>query len=153
VAVIRHYAQRTLLPAESWLLLAGIGYGLLEPRVSALPTLVLNPEIVVSILLPVLMFAECRRLPFALLLSLTGPLILLGLIGAPLTMALIGLPVAWLLDIPYMHGLLFGAAVAATDPLPVSQIFSQFHISERIRFLLQGESIVTMQSLLSRLSP
>jgi CPA1 family monovalent cation:H+ antiporter len=141
VAVIRHYAQHTLLPAESWLLVAGIGYGLLEPRASALPTLVLNPEIVVSILLPVLMFAECRRLPFALLLSLSGPLSLLGLIGAPLTMALIGLPVAWLLDIPYMHGLLFGAAVAATDPLPVSRIFSQFHISERIRYFLQGESI------------
>jgi NhaP-type Na+/H+ or K+/H+ antiporter len=54
---------------------------------------------------------------------------------------LIGLPAAWFLDIGYAHGLLLGAAVAATDPTSVGHILSRFHIPERLKLLLHGESI------------
>jgi NhaP-type Na+/H+ or K+/H+ antiporter len=99
VAIIRHYAPRSVLPAESWLLLAGIGYGLLAPQVSALPPVRLDPELVVSVLLPVLVFASGRRLPVHLMLRSIGPISLLVLTGTPLAMVLIGLPTGRLLDV------------------------------------------------------
>ncbi|KAB7623639.1 cation:proton antiporter [Alkalilimnicola sp. S0819] len=141
VALVRHYAPRTALPAESWMLLVGVGYGLLEPLAVQLPTIRLNPEIVVSVLLPVLVFGSGRRLPVTLLLRSAGPIALLVLLGTPLSMLLIGLPAAFLLDIPAIHGLLFGAAVAATDPASVAHVLNRFPIPEQLRLILHGESL------------
>lgn len=141
VSCIRHYAPRTVLPAESWLLLAGIGYGLAASRIAELPSLRLDPAVVFGILLPVLAFSEGRRLPIALLVRAAAPVMLLVLLGMPMAMFLIGLPVAWLLELPYLHGLMFGAAVAAIDTISVAHLLDRFTIPRRLRLLLDGESI------------
>ncbi|MFU8813828.1 MAG: cation:proton antiporter [Pseudomonadales bacterium] len=141
VATVRHYAASTPLPAESWLLLAGIAYGLAAPRVAALPAAELNPQLVVMVLLPVLVFAGARRLPVTLLLPIMSPVALLVLVGTPLTMLAIGLSTAWLFGFPYEAGLLFGAAVATIDPAAVSRVLDRYAIPERLKLLLHAESI------------
>lgn len=141
LAMIRHYAPATPLPAESWLLMAGMGYGLLSPQTDLLPAVRLAPELVISLILPMLVFAAGRRLPVALLFHSAGPVALLVLVGTPLRVILIGLPAAWLLDLPLAHGLLFGAAVAATDPTAAGQVLQRFNIPERLKLMLHGESI------------
>lgn len=141
VAVVRHYAPRTPLPAESWLLLCGIGYGLLSPHSDALPAVVMVPELILGLILPVLVFAAGRRMPVGLLLRSSAPVALLVLLGVPVSIVVIGLPMAWALDIPYMHGLLLGAAVAATDPNSSSRILDEFPIPERLRLVIYGESV------------
>lgn len=141
VAIIRHYAAGTVMPAESWLLLAGVGYGLVSPQTTALPDVRLAPELVLGLLVPVLVFAEGRHLPITLLMRSASPVLLLVLLSIPLGILLIGLPGAWLVDIPYLHGVLFGAAVAATDPAAVVHILNRFPLPERLRLLLHGESI------------
>jgi NhaP-type Na+/H+ or K+/H+ antiporter len=141
VAIIRHYAPGTVMPAESWLLLAGIGYGLVAPLAAALPDVRLDPEVVLSLLVPVLVFSEGRHLPIALLVRSAGPVLLLVLLSIPLGILLIGLPSAWLVEIPYLHGVLFGAAVAATDPASVGHILNRFPLPARLKLLLHGESI------------
>lgn len=113
VALLQHYAPRTPLPAASWLLLAGFIYGLVEPSADVLPPVRLNPEVVVTMLLPLLVFAQGRNLPVALLLRSTGPVAALVLLGTPIGMLLIGVPVALMLDIPYLHGLLFAITLVA----------------------------------------
>ena len=141
VAVVRHYAPRTPLPAESWLLLAGIGYGLLSPHTSALPPVVMVPELILGLILPVLVFSAGRHLPVGLLLRSSVPIALLALPGVLLGIVVIGVPLAWVLDIPYTDGLLFGAALAATDPTAASRILDEFSIPERLRLVLYGESV------------
>ena len=141
VSTIRHYAPRTVLPAESWLLLAGIGYGLAASRTPELPSVRLDPAVVFGVLLPVLAFSEGRHLPIALLVRAACPVMLLVLLGMPVAMLLIGLPAAWLFDLPYLHGLMFGAAVAATDTISVAHLLDRFKIPSRLRLLLDGESI------------
>ncbi|XKH61662.1 sodium:proton antiporter [Halomonas sediminis] len=141
VAMVRHYAPRSVLPAESWLLVVGIGYGLLAAEAAAFPAIRLNPELVIGMLLPVLVFAEGRHLPIGLVLRAASPLALLVLLSMPLALAVIGLPMAWLADIPLWHGLLFGAAVAATDPTTAGPVLGRFDIPKRLELLIQGESI------------
>ncbi|WP_075879850.1 cation:proton antiporter [Vreelandella massiliensis] len=141
VAMIRHYARRSVLPAESWLLAVGIGYGLLAAETTTLPAIRLNPELVIGMLLPVLVFAEGRHLPIGLVLRAALPIALLVLLSMPLALAVIGLPIAWLAEIPLWHGLLFGAAVAATDPTTAGPVLGRFTIPQRLALLLQGESI------------
>jgi len=141
VAVVKHYAPRTPLPAESWLLVAGIVYGLLVPLTNVLPAVSLAPELVIGLILPVLIFSAGRTLRVGLLLRSSGPIATLVLLGIPLSITVIGLPVAWLLDIPWSHGLMIGAAVAATDPTSVSRVVERFPVPERLKLLLHGESI------------
>ncbi|MFU8831809.1 MAG: cation:proton antiporter [Wenzhouxiangella sp.] len=141
VSVLRHYAPKSPLPAESWLLLAGIGYGLLSPMAAVLPAAEPTPELILGLILPVLIFSAGRNLDVGMLLRDAAPISVMVLFGIPLTIIVIGLPVAWLLDIPFTHGLLFGTAVAATDKTSVARVLARFSIPNRLTGLLQGESI------------
>ena len=45
-------------------------------------------------------------------------------------------------NIPFIVGLLFGAAVAATDPVAVINIFEKLGVPKRLRFLVDSESLL-----------
>lgn len=141
LAAARHYAPRTLLPAESWVLLAGLGYGLLlrvEPR---LPMLELSPSLVILTLLPVLVFSGAETLKPREVARAGPPIALLAGPGVVLTLLLIGLPLHYAFRLPLHDALLLAAAVAATDPSAVTAIFARFQVPERLNVLLEGESL------------
>jgi len=141
VAVVRHYAPKSPLPPESWLLLAGIGYGTLSPFSMVFPQVQLNPALVVNVLLPMLVFSEGRNLPVALLIRSGSAVGLLIVGGTALSIVFIGLPMAWLLGLPLSYGLLLGATVSATDPTPISHSLVRARAPTQLRTLLDGESI------------
>lgn len=139
---LRHFARNSVLPPESWLLLAGVGYGVLQHHyIPELPALRLTPELVLWLLLPVLIFASARHMSPRALIKETLPIFFFAGIGVILTLFLIGIPVAFIMGIPLLHGLFFAAAVAATDPSAVAAIFQRFPIPERLSTLLEGESM------------
>lgn len=142
VASLRHFSSNSFLPPESWLLLTGVGYGVLQHYyIPALPALELTPELVLWLLLPVLIFASARHISPRALTREALPIFFFAGIGVVLTLFLIGLPVALIMGIPLLHGLFFAAAVAATDPSAVAAIFKRFPIPERLGTLLEGESM------------
>lgn len=139
---LRHFARNSVLPPESWLLLAGVGYGVLQHLyIPELPALKLTPELVLWLLLPVLIFASARHISPRALTKEALPIFFFAVIGVILTLFLIGVPVAFIMGIPLLHGLFFAAAVAATDPSAVAAIFQRFPIPERLSTLLEGESM------------
>ncbi len=142
LAAVQHYAQRSPFPPELWLIISGVLYSLLQSNwFPGLPTAMLQPEVVLILLLPVLVFASGQGLsPHQLRVSWL-PIALFAIPGVILTMLIIGLPMAWLIDMPWSHGLMFGAAVAATDPTAVGAIFHRFPLPERLANLLEGESL------------
>lgn len=142
VVSLRHFSRNSFLPPESWLLLAGVGYGVLQQHyIPSLPELELTPELVLWLLLPVLIFASARNISPRALTREALPIFFFAGIGVVLTLFLIGLPVALIMGIPLLHGLFFAAAVAATDPSAVAAIFKRFPIPERLSTLLEGESM------------
>ncbi len=140
---IKHYARGSRLPSEAWILLAGIAYGLTKRmgEFEAWPQLILNADSILFFFLPLLIFASGRHLNLRIMRSRSDAIFLFAIPGVILTTFLIGIPVALTLDIPLGHGLLFGAAIGATDPIAIGAIFKQFSIPEELNMLVEGESL------------
>ncbi|MCW9089579.1 MAG: sodium:proton antiporter [Gammaproteobacteria bacterium] len=142
LAALRHYAQRSPFPPESWLVISGVAYALLQQNLfPGLPAAVLSADTVLILLLPILIFASGRSLPAGTLRREWRAISLFALPGVVLSMLIIGLPLAGVMGLPWSHGLMFGAAVAATDPSAVGVIFRRFGLPERLETLIEGESL------------
>ncbi len=143
LAALRHYARRSPFPPESWLVISGVAYAIVQQNLfPALPAAVLSADTVLILLLPILIFASGRSLPVQALKQEWRAIGLFALPGVVLSTLVIGLPLAWAMDLPWSHGLMFGAAVAATDPSAVAVIFRRFGLPERLETLIEGESLL-----------
>ncbi len=69
------------------------------------------------------------------------PIAALALPGLVAATFLVGMMLHYLLAMPWLKGLLFGAMVAATDPISVLAIFREVGAPKRLRTLMEGESL------------
>ncbi|WP_273426262.1 cation:proton antiporter [Marinobacter sp.] len=141
LAALRVFARSSRLPAESWILIAGLLYGLTLKSVPSLPILELSPDLVILLLLPALIFSSARELSPQHLKAEGRPILLFATVGVLCTLFLIGLPLYAVTALPLADALLFAAAVAATDPSAVSAIFQRFHVPHKLAALIEGESL------------
>ncbi len=141
LASLRVFARSSRLPAESWILIAGLLYGITLRSVPSLPVLELSPDLVILLLLPALIFASARELSPQHLKAQGQPILLYATVGVVGSLFLIGLPLYAVTVLPLGDALLFAAAVAATDPSAVSAIFQRFHVPHRLAALIEGESL------------
>lgn len=141
LAGLKVFARSTRLPAESWILLAGLLYGLTLRQLPMLPVLEISPDLVILLLLPALIFASARSLDPSHLKAQALPILFYASIGVVLTLFLIGLPLYGMSELPLADALLFASAVAATDPSAVSAIFQRFAVPEKLSALIEGESL------------
>lgn len=142
-AFVKHYSRNSKLPSEAWILLIGIAYGLLkkEGGFDDWPDWVLNPNAILFFFLPLLIYASARHVSVKDMRASAVPIIVYALPGVLLSSVLIGLPIAWMLNIHYTHGMLFGAAIGATDPIAVGAIFQKFTLNKKLDMLVEGESL------------
>jgi len=54
---------------------------------------------------------------------------------------IVGFALHWVLGIPVLVALVFGAIVAATDPISVLSIFKDMSIDKRLTITVEGESL------------
>ncbi len=132
------------IPYTAALVVAGLVLGTLH---------VLNPphltkELLFSIFLPGLLFEAAFHVEFGefvhnrkAIVSLAVP----GVIVSMLLTALILQPVVNTLDLvhdfTWAHALVFGALIAATDPIAVVSIFKRLGAPPRLAVLMEGESL------------
>src|SRR5215208_7422627 len=135
VAIVARWVQ---LPYTLALLLLGFGLGAV-PSVSA-PTL--SSEIVLLLFLPPLLFEAAFVLDLRLLWSVRTGVVLFAVPGVLLAMVVGGVLVRWALGLPWSVALLFGATIAATDPVAVLATFRQLGVNPRLAALLEGESLL-----------
>ncbi len=142
-SLVRHYTKKSLMPADAWILIIGIIYGITikEFNLESLPKFELHPEFIILLLLPLLIFASGRLIDLQSLKSESVPIGFFAIIGVIATSFMIGAPIAWILNIPLLNGLLIGAAAGATDPAAVAAIFHRFNIPERLSLMVEGESL------------
>ena len=135
VAVLSKYVR---VPYTVALVVAGLAIGLLIPGQERG---VLTPDLILFVFLPVLLFEGAYNLPAHRLRGNLAPIALLAvpgvLLGAGATAAL----VHYLLGLEWGPALLFGALVAATDPVAVLALFRQLGAPHRLSTIVEGESL------------
>ena len=101
----------------------------------------LTPHLILVVFLPALLFEatlhiEARRLRRWLL-----PIGLLAVPGVVITAGIVGALMTWSVRLDWPTALLFGAIVAATDPIAVLAIFKRLSASRDLELLVEGESL------------
>lgn len=102
----------------------------------------ISPHIFLSIFLPPLLFEAAFQVNFENLRRNLGTVILLAIPGVLINMLLVGALVSWGAGIALPIALVFGALIAATDPVAVVGIFRNLGAPKRLEILLEGESLL-----------
>ncbi|HXV63941.1 MAG TPA: cation:proton antiporter, partial [Vicinamibacteria bacterium] len=129
--------KRIHVPYTTALVLVGIGVSFLPITMSVH----LSKELVLLIVLPPLLFQGALHMELDDLRKDVLPIAVLALPGLVLATLLVGGMLHVTLEMPWLKGLLFGAMVAATDPISVLAIFREVGAPKRLKTLMEGESL------------
>jgi len=136
VSIVAVVVRRFRIPYTVGLVLAGLALSLRPPI-----QLELTPELILAILLPPLLFEAAFHLNIDHLRRNVGTILLLAIPGVILTMLITGGIVSFGGGLPLDAALVFGALIAATDPVSVVGIFRRIGAPKRLEVLLEGESL------------
>jgi len=131
-------ANALRVPYAVLLVLGGLALGLLPVR----PSLQLEPDVLLLVFLPPLLFDAAFRLDARWLARQTRIVFALAVPGVVLTALAVGGALWLVLGLALPLGLLFGSLVSATDPVAVTAIFRFLRVGPRLTTLLEGESLV-----------
>jgi len=143
LCAIGHYFRKSSLPIVCWFVLFGAAYGILRRSLfQELPELLLSSDLILYIFLPILIFDSSRKLVPKTSIKVMIPAIMLATLGIVASMFLMALPLSLLSSIPWLDILLFCAMMSATDPVAVTAVFASFPVPEKLRMLIEGESLL-----------
>ncbi len=144
-SVIAVVASRLRMPYTVALVLGGLALG--SVHLPMIETLVKNqpdwltPNIVLVIFLPALLFEGSLKLQVRQLRENALPILLLATAGVFAATIITGFAAHWLLGLPLLVALVFGAVTAATDPISVLSIFREMAVPKRLAIIVEGESL------------
>jgi len=99
------------------------------------------PNLILSVLVPPLIFEAAFHLNFDDLKENRAYILSLAIGGVLLTAGAAGAIVHWGSGMALSSALVFGAVVAATDPVSVVALFRRMGVPNRLRLLMEGESL------------
>ncbi|MFQ5704739.1 MAG: cation:proton antiporter [Gemmatimonadales bacterium] len=137
--------RRLNLPFTVGLVVIGMALGCLTGRVEALEPLggiTLSPELILFVFLPTLIFESAYNLDGRLLAKNMTPVLVLAVPGLLITTAIVGVLTFFLTPLSWGPALLFGALIAATDPVAVVALFKEVGAPKRLAILVEGESLL-----------
>jgi len=136
VSFVAVAVRRFRVPSTVVLVLVGIA---LSFRTSQ--PIELTSDIILFIFLPPLLFEAAFHLDLRQLQRDTPTIALLAIVGVLLTTIVVGGIVSVGTELPLGVALVFGALIAATDPVSVVAIFRKLGTPKRLEVLLEGESL------------
>lgn len=141
VGIISH---RLRLPYTVSLMLVGI----LMSFVDLVPNIELTQELLMGVFLPALLFEAAIHFPshelkkFApTIATLAAPGVILTAFATALVLVLEITTFKIATPMTFMHYLLFGSIIAATDPIAVIALFKQLGVKRKLSVVLEGESL------------
>lgn len=137
-AIVGLVAQRFGIPYTIGLVVVGLGLAFL-PQIQPLN---ISPEIILALLVPPLVFEAAFLLNFNDLRRDLRLVLTLAVPGVILTTFLVGGMVSFGANIALPYALVFGALIAATDPVAVVALFRSLGAPKRLQVLLEGESLL-----------
>jgi len=130
-------ARRFRVPYTVGLVIIGLILTLLNPQ-----QVEITPQIILLLLVPPLVFEAAFHLRFDDLRRDFWLVLLLAVPGVVLTTLLVGWMVSWGTGLALQAALVFGALVAATDPVAVVALFRRLGAPRRLQVLLESESLL-----------
>ncbi len=138
-----HYSKNSSIHFATWILLIGVIYGTIGHYTKLdLLRIGIRPDIVFYILLPILIFESAQNIKFQKLREVGIEVMLFATVGMLTTAALVAVLLAWILKAPIIDMLLFGIIIAATDPVAVLAIFKRYTLPEKLKLMIEGESLL-----------
>lgn len=136
--VVAMLSRRLRLPYSVGLVLAGVALTFLGASVK----LSLTPELIYTVLLPPLIFEAALQLkwrPFRDNLPVT---LTLAFPGVLVTGAVVASGMHLFIGWSWLGSALFGALIAATDPVSVIAAFKEMKVESRLSLLVESESLL-----------
>jgi len=143
LCAIEHYFRFSRLPYICWVVLFGAAYGILNKSLlPGLPGFHLSPGVILFIFLPVLIFDASRKLDLDMARAEAVPAFVLATAGIFVSMAVMAVVIKFVTGRDWQDVLFFAAIMSATDPVAVAAVFKQFAIPEKLKTLIEGESLL-----------
>lgn len=121
--------------------LALVIVGLLLGFFHVLPEIQFQPDFVLFLFLPALLFEGAWNLNTQALLADWLAIGLLAVPGLLISLVVVGVVVHWGAGLPFLVALLLGAIVSPTDPVAVLGLLKQLGLPARLRTIVDGESL------------
>jgi CPA1 family monovalent cation:H+ antiporter len=128
------------LPYTIALVAAGLLVGLTRPEF--LMQVQLSPELLFTILLPILLFEAAIHLPWSTVKKQLKPILLMAVPGMLITAFVVGYGLHYALGLPLPASLVFGALISATDPISVLALFKELRAPKDLSIVIEGESLL-----------
>jgi monovalent cation/hydrogen antiporter len=132
-------ANRVHIPYPIVLVLAGIGLGFVYDW----PGLDLEPELVLAIVLPAILYPAAIDTSWRDFRANLRPILLLAIGLVATTTLAVGMAFKWLVpEAPWAVAFALGAIVSPPDAVAATAVLRRFRLPRRIMTLLEGESLV-----------
>jgi CPA1 family monovalent cation:H+ antiporter len=135
--IVALISRRLQLPYTLALVIVGLAIGF-SPL---LPTVKLDPNVILFLFLPALLFEGAWNVEIELLIANWLPILLLAVPGLLLSLIIVAAILHWSLGFSWLLALLVGAMISPTDPIAVLALMRQMRLSDRLRIIVEGESL------------
>ena len=115
--------------------------GLLLVLLNVLPETPMDPEIVLIVFLPILVFQGALSADSASMRRAARPILALAVPGVALSLLVTAAIAAWEIGLPFSVALLLGAVLAITDTVSVLLAFRSVRVPHRLAAIMEGESL------------
>jgi CPA1 family monovalent cation:H+ antiporter len=148
-SLIGMLVKKLKMPYTVGLVLIGLLLAIIIPAIRERPEVIspqeirtfLVPNLILSLLVPPLIFEAAFHVNTKELRRELKVILTYAIPGVALTMFLVGVVVAWGTSLNLTAALVFGALIAATDPVAVVALFRSLGAPKRLLMLLEGESL------------
>jgi Na+/H+ antiporter len=138
VVVLAGLGLRSGVPYPVMLVLGGLVIGLIP----GVPSVEVDPEIILFVFLPPLLYAAAISNSAVELKANAKPIALLAVGLVLVTIGAVAAVANAVLDIPWAAAFVLGAVLGPTDPVSASAVLDRLGVTGRSTTILQGESLV-----------
>lgn len=145
-------ARRVKIPYTVLLVIVGlllvplVRIPFLEPTLGFLEGIVLTPELLFYVFLPMLIFESAFNMNMRKIVENAWHISLLSVVGLLISSVVIATALYFIfgligLPVPFIITLLFGAIISSTDPVAVLALFKEYGAPKRLTLIFEGESL------------
>ncbi len=148
IGVVSFFAGRVGVAAPLALTVVGVAVG----AIPGVPHFDLHPDVVLTVVLPPLLYAAARQVPFVDFRRNLLVIVFLAVALVVVSAVLVGVVVSLIWALPLALGIALGAVVAPPDAVAATSLGKRLGLPPRIVTILEGEGLVNDATALVLLS-
>jgi len=139
VVAVTSFSDRVGVAAPILLVIVGVGLSL----VPGVPTVTMNPDVILDVVLPLLLYAAAVNMPARDFRRDLGAISALSVVLVVVSAFAVGLLIWWLLpDLGFAAAVALGAVVSPPDAVAATSIGKRLGLPGRLVTILEGEGLV-----------